>query len=231
MDQLVHKPKAFYELARDIFPGTFKATIFHYFVRLLADKNLLLRHYTINIDMMERLLGVPEELLVEASGSFHTSHCIDCRLEHPIEYLQEQLFDDQIPRCLRCRSLVRPDLVFVGEMFHPRFYLLPEKDFEKCDLLLVMGTQLGQTPIDELFDRVSDTCVRVVIVDCEVTKAQLALRIKGWHKGEINKQRDVMWRIKNTSPENAVWELAKELQILVIRILIFKYIFLIHFSA
>lgn len=216
LDQLVHKPKAFYELARDIFPGLFKPTIFHYFIKLLADQNRLSRHYSLNIDMMERLVDVPEELLVETYGTFNTSHCIDCHLEHSICDFEEQLFSDQLPRCLRCRSLLRPDLVFVGEMLHPRFYLLPEKDFAECDLLLVMGTQVKDTPIAELFDRVRDTCLRVVMVEKGVKNKHIAKQIKGWQEGEINMRRDVLWEATQSDQDESVWELARHLELLVI---------------
>lgn len=215
MDQFVHKPKAFYELARDILPTSFKPTIYHYFVRILADKNRLLRHYTLNIDMMERLVQLPEELLVEANGTFHTSHCIDCGLEHSFDFLHEQLFQDQTPRCVRCRSLVRPDVVFVGEMLPSRFYLLSETDFAQCDLLMVMGTQLQATSIIELFDKVSDKCVRVVIVEKDMSSAQVTARISGWQQGEVNTKRDVLWQPRQSDPDEIMWDLAKDLQLLV----------------
>lgn len=189
MDQFVHKPKAFYQLARDIFPGTIRPTVYHYFIKMLSLQGTLLRHYTLNIDMMERMVGLPDELLVEASGTFHTSHCIDCGLEHSFEFLREQLCADQIPRCVRCRSLVRPDLVFVGEMMPAPFYALPEKDLAECDLLFVMGTQLEVKAVAELFDRVTDECVRFVMVDNALTSEQVAQRIAGWQVGEPIRRR------------------------------------------
>lgn len=39
-------PKPFFVLAKELYPGTFKPTPGHYFIRLLQDKGLLLRHYT-----------------------------------------------------------------------------------------------------------------------------------------------------------------------------------------
>lgn len=41
-----------------------------------------------NIDMLERRAGVEGELLVEAHGTFHTAHCLDCGQEYPLEYVQ-----------------------------------------------------------------------------------------------------------------------------------------------
>ncbi len=40
------KPEPFYALAKDLFPEEVNPTISHYFVKLLHEKGLLLRHYT-----------------------------------------------------------------------------------------------------------------------------------------------------------------------------------------
>jgi NAD-dependent SIR2 family protein deacetylase len=75
----------------------------HYFLPLLAKKNLLLRSYTQNIDMLERLTGIDEELLVEAHGSFATSKCIKCSLRSESDFVK-RTEDDPPP--FPARSLV-----------------------------------------------------------------------------------------------------------------------------
>ena len=76
-----HNPQPFFLLAKELYPGSFSPTPCHYFVRLLQEKGLLLRHYTQNIDTLEREAGIADEKLVEAHGAFNTGHCIDCRKE------------------------------------------------------------------------------------------------------------------------------------------------------
>ena len=76
IDYFLKKPSAFYELSRELFPGTFHPTLTHYFIKLLHEKGHLQRNYTQNIDMLERLAGIDESLLVEAHGSFHTAQCV-----------------------------------------------------------------------------------------------------------------------------------------------------------
>lgn len=39
-------PKPFFQLAKELYPGAFIPTPSHYFVKLLNEKGLLLRHYT-----------------------------------------------------------------------------------------------------------------------------------------------------------------------------------------
>merc|ERR1712019_293645 len=49
MNYFRSKPHAFYELAREMWPGNFQPTPTHYFIRLLHDKGILLRCYSQNI--------------------------------------------------------------------------------------------------------------------------------------------------------------------------------------
>lgn len=41
-----NNPKPFFVLAKELYPGSFAPTPSHWFIRLLHDKGLLLRHYT-----------------------------------------------------------------------------------------------------------------------------------------------------------------------------------------
>lgn len=81
-------PKPFFELAKELYPGSFKPTICHYFIKLLMEKGMLLRHYTQNIDTLERVAGIPGDKIVEAHGTFHTGHCLECRIEYTQEWMK-----------------------------------------------------------------------------------------------------------------------------------------------
>jgi NAD-dependent histone deacetylase SIR2 len=65
-----NNPLPFYTLAQELYPGKYRPTITHSFIRLLVEKGLLLKLFTQNIDCLEREAGVPEDLIVEAHGSF-----------------------------------------------------------------------------------------------------------------------------------------------------------------
>jgi hypothetical protein len=119
LDYFLARPEPFCALARGLFPGGFRPTLSHCFVRLLSDKGLLQRHYTQNIDTLERAAGVPAELLVEAHGSFAQGHCADysCRFEVGQQWLKDRLLAGEVPRCPQCRvGVVKPDIVFFGEV-------------------------------------------------------------------------------------------------------------------
>lgn len=162
-------PKPFFHLARELFPGNFAPTPCHHFMKLIHDKEILLRLYTQNIDSLERIAGIPADKLIESHGTFHTAHCINkrCRKEYSLEWMKKIVLDkdleNNVPRCEQCQSLVKPDIIFYGEMLPDRFYQLIETDFTKCDMLIIIGTSLTVQPFASLVDFVGKNVPRLLI--------------------------------------------------------------------
>uniref|UniRef100_A0A3Q2ZQI0 NAD-dependent protein deacetylase n=1 Tax=Kryptolebias marmoratus TaxID=37003 RepID=A0A3Q2ZQI0_KRYMA len=149
IDYFKKHPEPFFTLARELYPGQFKPTICHYFMKMMKDKGLLKRCYTQNIDTLERVAGLEGNDLIEAHGTFHTSHCVSscCRKEYTLDWMKEKIFSDEIPKCEKCSSLVKPDIVFFGEGLPARVF---SSDFPCCDLLIIMGTSLQVQPFASL---------------------------------------------------------------------------------
>lgn len=178
IDYFRENPKPFLTLAKSLYPGRFRPTPSHYFIKLLADKGLLLRLYTQNIDTLERISGIPEDLLIEAHGSFNTAHCIGqgktgkgnkgCNKVYTKEFVRDIIFNDEIPYCLECGGLIKPDIVFFGEDLPIKFFENLENDFKKCDLLIVIGTSLNVQPFCSIIDLVSPKVPRCLINLMEV---------------------------------------------------------------
>ncbi|KAI8046560.1 NAD-dependent protein deacetylase Sirt2 [Drosophila gunungcola] len=163
LDYFEKNPAPFFALAKELYPGSFIPTPAHYFVRLLNDKGLLQRHYTQNIDTLDRLTGLPEEKIIEAHGSFHTNHCQKCRREYDMAWMKAEIFADRLPKCEQCKGVVKPDIVFFGENLPERFYTSPDEDFQDCDLLIIMGTSLEVQPFASLVQRPGPRCLRLLI--------------------------------------------------------------------
>ncbi|EDV90511.1 NAD-dependent protein deacetylase Sirt2 [Drosophila grimshawi] len=162
-DYFEQNPSPFFVLAKELYPGSFVPTPAHYFVRLLHDKGLLQRHYTQNIDTLDRLTGLPDEKIIEAHGSFNTNHCLRCREEFDMAWMKRKIFADELPSCEQCMGLVKPDIVFFGENLPESFYTRPEEDFDDCDLLIIMGTSLEVQPFASLIHRAGPRCIRLLI--------------------------------------------------------------------
>ena len=51
--------------------------------------------------------GLSVDRIVEAHGSFASSHCLECRAEVPHEDVRRAVFQDEVPRCPECEGLVK----------------------------------------------------------------------------------------------------------------------------
>ena len=157
-------PLPFYTLAHELYPGKYKPTIAHSFIKLLHDKGRLLKLFTQNIDCLEREAGVPGDMIVEAHGSFATQRCIDCRTEYPDDQMKKVIMAREVPRCSRkaCNGLVKPDIVFFGEALPEAFHQSRSLPAE-ADLAIVMGTSLTVQPFASLPSFVREDTPRILI--------------------------------------------------------------------
>lgn len=155
-------PEPFYTLAHELYPGKFRPTITHFFIRLLHNKGLLLKHFTQNIDCLDREAGVPGDKIVEAHGSFARQSCIQCGMAYPEDELRMHVREKTIPRCHSCEGLVKPEIVFFGEQLPADFFQNRMLPFES-DLIIVMGTSLTVQPFASLPGMVRESTPRVLI--------------------------------------------------------------------
>uniref|UniRef100_A0A8C1BKC5 NAD-dependent protein deacetylase n=1 Tax=Cyprinus carpio carpio TaxID=630221 RepID=A0A8C1BKC5_CYPCA len=204
IDYFKKHPEPFFALARELYPGQFKPTVCHYFMRMLKDKGLLTRCYSQNIDTLERVAGLEGEDLIEAHGTFHTSHCVSflCRKEYSMDWMQTKIFSEDIPKCDSCGSLVKPDIVFFGENLPARFFTSMKMDFPRCDLLIIMGTSLQVQPFASLVSR--DVAHLSTCDDGCMALAELL----GWkvNTGIFSHRSDMLFKSTNSkhSPRNMV---------------------------
>lgn len=200
LDFFMQDPEPFFSLARELLPEGFKPTPSHYFIRLLWEKGLLLRHYTQNIDTLERIAGLPSEKLVEAHGTFHTGRCLKCRAPYTLPWMKQKIIEGTVPKCESCKDgVVKPDIVFFGEMLPERFHHLANTDFAQADLLIIMGSSLVVQPFASLVDRVRCDCPRLLINKEKVGMQDRLSRLLGLRQGLVfdakdsHGSRDVAW--------------------------------------
>jgi len=174
IDYFRQRPGAFYELAKEMWPGNFTPTPAHYFIKLLSDKGILLRCYSQNIDSLERQAGLPEDKLVAAHGNFDKAHVLkndfhdedEPEIEVDIAELKaaidkgekgwEQLRQEK-------GGLVKPKIVFFGEPLPESFMTQHREDLQQCDLLIVIGTSLVVGPFNSLVGLAAPTAPRLLI--------------------------------------------------------------------
>ena len=116
----------------------------HHFIRLLHDKGLLLRCFTQNIDSLEVEAGIPKDMIVSAHGNFDSATCIGTGKQVDVDEVRNAIMSG--PASVDAMNakhggLVKPDITFFGERLPERFFACL-RDFDRCDLLIVMGTSL-----------------------------------------------------------------------------------------
>ena len=169
MSYFQSNPRPFYAFMRNFIKQSFaKAhpTKTHYFLRLLNDKGILTRIYTQNVDGLELEAGLPSEKVINAHGTFQTSHCISCRAKFDFTWLLTELSksEDYIPTCPYCGNYVKPDVILFGEGTFPEaLFTSQEVDFPKCDLVIVLGTSLVVQPFASLYYKANTSVPRLVV--------------------------------------------------------------------
>jgi NAD-dependent deacetylase len=112
----------------------------------LERRGLLRAVVTQNIDLLHERAGSRD--VVEVHGSIRTSTCPRCRAVYPLDDVLPLLeAGDGAPRCGACGDVLKPDVVFFGE-------LLPEAAIDRAfalaaeaALLLVVGSSLEVHPV------------------------------------------------------------------------------------
>lgn len=147
-----HDPRPFFKFAKEIFPGQFKPSLSHMFIKNLEQSGRLLRNYTQNIDTLELTAEIKN--VIQCHGSFATATCTVCKYKVNSEYIKDKIFQQEIPYCDKCSEngdsscgILKPDIVFFGEGLPEEYHNSINDDKNKCDLLIVIGSSLKVKPV------------------------------------------------------------------------------------
>merc|ERR1711963_161549 len=138
-------PRPFFKFAKEIYPGQFRPSPCHKFIRCVEKQGKLLRNYTQNIDTLEQVVGIED--VVQCRGSFATASCTVCKHKVQAEVIRADIFAQKIPYCSQCSSssiiqppgeasssnaaeqvqqpqpsIMKPDIVFFGEGLGDEFH-------------------------------------------------------------------------------------------------------------
>lgn len=144
------RPQYFYEFSQD-FISTVKEvqpTFTHRFLAKLEQVGRLAGVITQNIDILHQLAG--SQKVIELHGSYRSGTCTVCgkRNENLSYAWWEQVMATSptppIAVCPDCSGVLKPDIVFFGEMVD--HFESAERLVGQSDLLLVLGSSLKVTP-------------------------------------------------------------------------------------
>jgi NAD-dependent SIR2 family protein deacetylase len=111
-------PALFFKALKKLVEARVRPTLTHAFLKLLHDKDLLLRVYTQNVDGLELAANVPADKVIQAHGSLDKCLCSNERCQGASPAVDcnwgEMLERDPVPRCELCSSPLRPNIVLYG---------------------------------------------------------------------------------------------------------------------
>lgn len=141
-------PGFFYEFHREFLKSLEKIepTFSHFFFSRLERSGRLSGVITQNIDALHQRAGSGNVL--EIHGSVWKSACTDCGRSWDYKESLSMAFSAKVPRCGSCGGVIKPDVVFFGEMVRQ---LEESRDMaQKSDLFIVAGSSLVVTPAAHL---------------------------------------------------------------------------------
>jgi len=103
---------------------------------------------TQNVDDLHNRAGSSE--VVELHGNITRNYCTDCEQDVDAARIDAAIEDGQAATCPECEGLVRPDVVWFGEMLPPDAMDRASEATTTCDVFLSVGTSTVVYPAARL---------------------------------------------------------------------------------
>lgn len=120
---------------------------------------------TQNVDNLHRRAG--NKHVLELHGNIERSYCIDCRSQADDKNLEAA---GTAPRCRHCGGLVRPDVVWFGELLPMDAFTEAEAASRRCEIFFCIGTSSVVFPAASLPYLALDGGAYVVEINLERTE-------------------------------------------------------------
>ncbi|MBI4546872.1 MAG: NAD-dependent deacylase [Ignavibacteriae bacterium] len=125
---------------------------------------------TQNIDNLHRRAG--SKTVYELHGNIERNYCIACgKYFSNEEILQSQ--DKKAPRCVTCNGLVRPDVVWFGELLPQDAWNASERAAKRADIFFSIGTSAIVYPAASLPEIAKNEGAYLVEINVEATELSL----------------------------------------------------------
>ncbi|MFN8411776.1 MAG: NAD-dependent deacylase [Anaerolineales bacterium] len=119
---------------------------------------------TQNIDMLHQKAGSGS--VIEMHGTMRTLTCTQCY--HQVEselYLDEFVEKGLLPKCPKCGSILKPDVILFGEQLPQTAWFQAQREVRNCDLMIVIGSSLEVLPVAGLPMQALDRGAHLIILN------------------------------------------------------------------
>lgn len=138
----------------------------HLAIAELEKMNKLSSVITQNIDNLHQRAGNNPRNVHELHGNMQWLVCLDCDARYPLEDIrQKHPSPDHFPVCEKCEGILKPGVVFFGEMLPQETLRSAEHESEKCDLFMVIGSSLVVYPAAYMPIYAKQSGAKIVIIN------------------------------------------------------------------
>lgn len=142
------KPLQSWKVIKEIFYDKFsnaRPNIAHEVLARMGERGFIESVVTQNIDHLHQLAG--SKPVYELHGSYRQLVCTACNTEYDMSFADLNFLP---PTCYICKGILKPDIVFFNEPIHPEPQKRSLEEAEKCDLLLIIGTDAEVYPANAI---------------------------------------------------------------------------------
>lgn len=138
----------------------------HLAIAELEKMNKLSSIITQNIDNLHQKAGSNPKKVHELHGNMLWLVCLDCGARYPVaEMRKKHPSPDHFPVCEKCHGLMKPDVVFFGEMLPQDTLMSAQIESTKCDLFMVIGSSLVVYPAAYMPVYAKQSGAKIVIIN------------------------------------------------------------------
>ena len=143
----------------------------HYAIAELEKMGKLSSVITQNIDNLHQKGGNNPALVYELHGNMKWIVCLSCRQRYPLEDLMRKITsEDPVPECEKCGGILKPDVIFFGEVLPEKTLRTAVQESRECDLFMVIGSSLVVYPAASLPLYAKGSGARVIIINLGPTE-------------------------------------------------------------
>lgn len=145
----------------------------------LESAGLIQTVITQNIDRLHQRAG--SKNVLEVHGTLDTLTCGACF--HRVDsgpYVQAFLDHGETPRCPKCGSVLKPDIILFGEQLPVRTWLKAMEASKKCDLMIVAGSSLEVLPVAGLPMRAVENGAHLIVINRTKTYIDVRADVVFW---------------------------------------------------
>jgi NAD-dependent deacetylase len=165
-----YHPERFFEWMRPLVMGILAANPnnAHLALTRLQKAGFIQTIITQNIDGLHH--KAHSSNILEVHGTLRTLTCTGCFQKVDSEgYIETYVDQGEIPRCISCNNILKPDVVLFEEQLPIRPWMEAEKACSNCDLMIVGGSSLEVMPVAGLPMRAVENDAHLIVINHSAT--------------------------------------------------------------